>query len=209
MFVTFEGIDGCGKSTAINLVKEKLDKKGYRVITTREPGGTPLAEKIREILLSNYNSDLCDEAEALLFAASRAQHCYEKIWPFMNSGYIVLCDRWLPSSLAYQGDGRKLKIERVEAINRFGIGSFTPDLEFLLDIPVEVSKERMGNTEKDRMENNSDKFYERVSETFRNLVTSYDYGVVIDGTKPKEEIAQMIADEIEYHYLRGHSLGKE
>ena len=209
MFVTFEGIDGCGKSTAINLVKEKLEKKGYRVITTREPGGTPLAEKIREILLSNDNSDLCDEAEALLFAASRAQHCYEKIWPSMNSGYIVLCDRWLTSSLAYQGAGRNLKTERVEAINRFGIGSFTPDLEFLLDIPSEVAKERMGGTEKDRMENNSDKFYERVGDAFRNLVTSYDYGVVIDGTKPKEEIAQMIADEIEYHYLRGHSLGKE
>lgn len=204
MFVTFEGIDGCGKSTAINLVKEKLEKKGYRVVVTREPGGTPVAEKIRDILLSNENAELCDEAEALLFAASRAQHCYEKIWPAINTGHIVLCDRWLTSSLAYQGTGRNLKIERVEAINRFGIGSFAPDLEFLLDIPAYVAKDRLASTQKDRMENNSDEFYKKVGDSFRNLVTSYDYGVVIDGTKPREEIAQMIADEIEYHYLRGH-----
>ena len=152
-FVTFEGCEGSGKSTQLKLLAQKLDEAGADYIMTREPGGSPIAERIREIILDGKNTAMCDECEALLYAAARVQHIKEKIQPALESGKLVICDRYIHSSLAYQGIARGLGEEYIRSINSYAVKNCRPDLTIFLDIPPERAFERKhGADEDDRME---------------------------------------------------------
>ena len=132
--VTFEGCEGSGKSTQLRLLSEKLSKQGISHIVTREPGGSDIAEQIRNIILNGKNTAMCDECEALLYAAARAQHLREIVQPALDKGMLVLCDRYVDSSLAYQGYARGLDLKFIEDINGFAMRDFRPDLTLFLDI---------------------------------------------------------------------------
>ena len=149
MFITFEGPDGSGKSTIIKKVYEKLINDGFDIVLTREPGGTPIAEKIRDIILDNSNVALDARTEALLYAASRRQHLVEKIRPALKEGKIVLCDRFLDSSLAYQGGGRNLGVQNVLNINLFATENTYPDLTLFFDIDPELGLKRVSQDKKE------------------------------------------------------------
>ena len=143
LFITFEGGEGSGKTTVIQTVAEQLTKQGYKVLVTREPGGIPIAEKIRGVILDKAHTEMDSRTEALLYAAARRQHLVEKVSPALDTGHIVLCDRFIDSSLAYQGIARGLGIEEVWAINQFAIGEFMPELTLYLDVSPEVGVERI------------------------------------------------------------------
>jgi len=192
MFITFEGPDGSGKSSVIKAINELLNKDGYNVIFTREPGGTPIAEKIRNIILDNENTALDPRTEALLYAASRRQHLVEKIWPALKEGKIVICDRYLDSSLAYQGGARHLGVENVLNINLFATENTLPDLTIFFDVSPEVGLARVSKDKKriaDRLDNESPTFHKDVYETFLKVVDMYpERFVKIDASKPLEEV---------------------
>lgn len=164
MFITFEGLDSSGKSTQIKLLEEKLISDLRQVILIREPGGTKLSEKVREILLDNKNSEMNSRAEFLLFASSRAQLVSEKILPAIKNNIIVLCDRFADSSLAYQGFGRRLDKILIEQINNFATQNLQPDLTFFIDIPIrEITRRReIDGKANDRMETVGEEFFERI-----------------------------------------------
>ena len=165
MFITFEGPDGSGKSTVIKAVYEKLLKDNFDVLLTREPGGTPIAEKIRDIILDNSNTALDARTEALLYAASRRQHLVEKIWPALKEGKIVLCDRFIDSSLAYQGGGRNLGVENVLNINLFATENTYPDISLFFDVSPEIGLSRVNSDKKrvaDRLDNENENFHDKV-----------------------------------------------
>ena len=162
-FVTFEGCEGSGKSTQIRLLSERLKKAGIPHMVTREPGGSDIAEQIRGIILSGRNTAMCDECEALLYAAARAQHLREKVQPALEAGMLVLCDRYVDSSLAYQGYARGLGTDFVAAINGFAMRDFRPDLTLFLDISPRAAFERKHGADKgDRMEQLGLEFHEKV-----------------------------------------------
>lgn len=194
MFITFEGPDGSGKSTVIKKVYELLVKDGYEIVLTREPGGTPIAEKIRDIILDNSNQALDPRTEALLYAASRRQHLVEKIWPALKEGKIVLCDRFLDSSLAYQGGGRSLGIDNVLNINLFATENTYPDLTLFFDVSPEVGLARVSKDKKriaDRLDNETENFHDKVYETFKKIVREHkDRIISIDASKPIEEVVK-------------------
>lgn len=194
MFITFEGPDGSGKSTVIKKVYEKLSSDGYDIVLTREPGGTPIAEKIRDIILDNSNQAIDARTEALLYAASRRQHLVEKIWPALKEGKIVLCDRFLDSSLAYQGGGRNLGIENVLNINLFATENTYPDLTLFFDVSPEIGLSRVSHDKKrvaDRLDNENENFHEKVYNAFKDIVKTYkDRTVIIDASKPLEEVIE-------------------
>ena len=167
LFITFEGIDGCGKSTQLNLLANYLIKKGYEVIITREPGGKGLGEKIREILL-NYDGEVSSNCEAFLFLADRAQHIDTIVKPAVEAGKIVLCDRHTDSTIAYQGYGRGVDIPRLKMLNSLATSGFVPDLTLVFDVDVETSMLRVGKTQ-DRMESAGAEFFERVREGYLEI----------------------------------------
>lgn len=141
-FVTFEGIEGCGKTTQIQLLKDSLEKRGYRVITTREPGGTPIGDKIRSILLDSCNNEIDVKTELLLYQAARAQHVKDIIRPSLNQGYMVICDRFTDATLVYQGYTQKLDKDFVALLSQFVTDTLIPDLTILIDCPVEIGLKR-------------------------------------------------------------------
>ena len=194
MFITFEGPDGSGKSTVIKAVYERLINDGYSVILTREPGGTPIAEKIRDIILDNSNTALDARTEALLYAASRRQHLVEKIWPAIIEGKIVLCDRFLDSSLAYQGEGRKLGIENILNVNLFATENTYPDLTLFFNISPEEGLKRVSKDKKrvaDRLDNENANFHQTVYNGFLKVNSMYkDRIQVIDATKSLNEVIE-------------------
>ena len=194
MFITFEGPDGSGKSTVIKAVYERLINDGYSVILTREPGGTPIAEKIREVILDNSNTALDARTEALLYAASRRQHLVEKIWPAIKEGKIVLCDRFLDSSLAYQGEGRKLGIENILNVNLFATENTYPDLTLFFNISPEEGLKRVSKDKKrvaDRLDNENANFHQEVYNGFLKVNSMYkDRIQVIDATKSLNEVIE-------------------
>jgi dTMP kinase len=161
LFITFEGIDGCGKSTQLGLVKNMLEHKGFKVLSLREPGGTQLSEDIRNILLSN-KSKINDVAELLLFEAARTNLVEELIKPALLRNEFVLCDRFYDSTTAYQGYGRMIDIDLIKTCNRIAVNGLKPDLTFYLKIPLEIAKQRSKNREHDRIEKAGDDFFERV-----------------------------------------------
>ena len=194
MFITFEGPDGSGKSTVIKAVYERLINDGYSVILTREPGGTPIAEKIRDIILDNSNTALDARTEALLYAASRRQHLVEKIWPAIKEGKIVLCDRFLDSSLAYQGEGRKLGIENILNVNLFATENTYPDLTLFFNISPEEGLKRVSKDKKrvaDRLDNENANFHQVVYNGFLKVNSMYkDRIQVVDATKSLNEVIE-------------------
>lgn len=194
MFITFEGPDGSGKSTIIKKVYEKLINDGFDIILTREPGGTPIAEKIRDIILDNSNVALDARTEALLYAASRRQHLVEKIRPALKEGKIVLCDRFLDSSLAYQGGGRNLGVQNVLNINLFATENTYPDLTLFFDIDPELGLKRVSQDKKrvaDRLDNENENFHEKVYSTFKEIVNTNSQRIItIDASKSIEEVTE-------------------
>ena len=194
MFITFEGPDGSGKSTVIKAVYERLINDGYSVILTREPGGTPIAEKIRDVILDNSNTALDARTEALLYAASRRQHLVEKIWPAIKEGKIVLCDRFLDSSLAYQGEGRKLGIENILNVNLFATENTYPDLTLFFNISPEEGLKRVSKDKKrvaDRLDNENANFHQDVYNGFLKVNSMYkDRIQIVDATKSLNEVIE-------------------
>jgi dTMP kinase len=177
LFVTFEGPDGCGKSTIVNLIYEKL-KDDYELVKTREPGGTEISEKIRDLILDNDNYNMSYRTEALLYAASRAQHVEEKILPSLRENKIVLCERFTLSSIVYQGYARGLNIEDIEMINRFATGGFTADVTFLFDTKNLETVKRKQDEQADRIENSSSDFHNKVKLAYKDLIDSGKYTVI-------------------------------
>lgn len=167
VFITFEGADGCGKTTQIKLLDEYLKNKGYKTLVTREPGAKGLGEKLREILL-NYDGEVSSTCESFLFLADRAQHVDCIIKPTLESGTIVLCDRYIDSTVAYQGYGRGLNIEQIKKLNNIATSGLKPDLTLVFDVDIETSSARVGNN-KDRMELAGKKFFERVRQGFLEI----------------------------------------
>jgi dTMP kinase len=190
-FITFEGSEGCGKTTQAQRLAVHLERLGIPHLVTREPGGTPIGETIRELLqFSQHNSGMTPETELLLFAASRSQLVSETIKPALEHGLCVISDRFFDSTSAYQGAARKLDREMVERLNAFVIGDCVPDITFVLDVDAATAASRMKEPRKaDRMEQQSAEFYERVREAYRELAKREPNRVVlIDGSRNAEQI---------------------
>ena len=199
MFITFEGIDFCGKSTQVDLLKEYLIQHNKNVHLIREPGGTEISEKIRNILLDKKNNAMVMETEILLFSASRAQLVREVIRPYLLQGYYVISDRFHDSSTAYQGYGRGLPVESIMKIHKIAIGDTIPDLTFFIDIPNKVAIERKTkktHSDLDRIEVSDNQFYERVREGYLNLAKKEKRFRIIDGTESISKINERIINEI-------------
>ncbi len=190
MFVTFEGVDGSGKSTQARLLADRLRAEGREVVDTREPGGTEIGERIRELLL--HSERVAPWAEATLFSAARAQLVDEVIRPALARGADVVCDRYLDSSLAYQGLARGLGVERVLDVNITVTGSLLPDRTFLLLVPADVAARRRSRSP-DRIESEGDAFAAEVDRAYREIAELFPKRVVVlDGTEPPEKIAEEI-----------------
>ena len=193
LFITFEGGDGCGKTTQIKLLDEYLRSKGYQTLLTREPGSKGLGIKLREILL-NYDGEVSPRAESFLFLADRAQHVDCIIKPALENGVIVLCDRHTDSTVAYQGYGRGLDLEQIHNLNNIATNGLKPDLTIVLDVDVETSQKRVG-VEKDRMESAGIEFFERVRKGFLEIAKQEPERVkVVDSTQTIEEIHAQILE---------------
>jgi len=201
MFITFEGLDFSGKSTQIFLLREHLEKAGREVVVIREPGGTPISEKVRDILLDKENQEMVFETELLLFSASRAQLVREVIIPHLEKNHYVLSDRFHDSSVAYQGFGRGVDIETIMEIQSFAIGKAIPDLTFFIDIPLEIIEGRKTKhkVELDRIELMKNDFYTKVREGYLYLAEKEKRFRVIDGTKSKEEVHREVLKYIELY----------
>lgn len=200
MFITLEGPEGSGKTTAVESAVKKLQEMGYEVVRTREPGGTPIAEQIRNVILDKENTAMDSRTEALLYAASRRQHLVEKVWPALKEGKIVICDRYLDSSLAYQGGARGLGIEEVLNVNLFATENTWPDLTLLFDIKPEVGLARISanaGREVNRLDLEKIEFHNKVRESFLNLAKRFpERYVIIDAGKSKEEVAKATMEAI-------------
>ncbi|MBI9008924.1 MAG: dTMP kinase [Tenericutes bacterium] len=175
-FISFEGPDGSGKTSVIKVVEKYFIDMGYEVIITREPGGIKISEKIRDIIHDVEHKEMDPRTEALLYAASRSQHLHQKIIPAVNAGKIVLCDRYVDSSLAYQGYGRNLGFDKVLAINMFAIDGVFPDLTIFVDVKPEIGLERVFSTEereKNRLDLEPLKFHKKIYEGYLELLKKY------------------------------------
>lgn len=175
-FITVEGPEGAGKTTVLNLLAAELTEKGYDVVLTREPGGSPIAEKIRQIILDKSHTEMDPRTEALLYAASRRQHLVEKIIPALKSGKIVLCDRFIDASIVYQGYARKIGVEEILKINQFAIENTMPDLTLYFDIKPEIGLERIRNNrqgEVNRLDLEGIEFHRRVREGYLQLLDRF------------------------------------
>ncbi len=203
MFITVEGPEGSGKSSICKQLFAVLKEKGFDVILTREPGGTPIAESIREVILNKQNTAMDARTEALLYAAARRQHLVEKVWPALKEGKIVLCDRFLDSSLAYQGGARQLGVDDILNVNLFATEGMYPDLTLLFDIPPELGMERIAknqNREVNRLDLEKMSFHHQVRDTFLSLAKRFsERFVIIDASQPFEKVLQ---DTLEVVYKR-------
>lgn len=191
MFISFEGIDFCGKTTQINLLKDYLERLGRKVHIVREPGGTQISEKIREILLNKKHLEMCDETEIFLFSGARAQVVREVIRPLLNEGAVVIADRFHDSTTAYQGFGRGLNGDAVKKINEIATGGTVPDLTFYLKISIEESARRKHacDAELDRIEKSNDHFYKKVIDGYERISIEYtDRIKTVNGERDATEL---------------------
>ncbi|EGL81840.1 Thymidylate kinase [Caldalkalibacillus thermarum TA2.A1] len=203
LFITFEGPDGAGKTTQLTLLAEALKASGYDVTVTREPGGTLISDRIRRIILDPDHQSMRAQTEVLLYAASRAQHVLEKIKPALAQGKIVLCDRFVDASIAYQGYGLGVGEEQVRMINQFATQGLVPHKTFLLDIAAEEGRRRLAERKQaefkqglDRIEQKDLAYHERVRRGFLRLAEQEDRIVLIDASQPVEVIHQQILREV-------------
>ena len=204
MFITIEGPEGSGKTTVAKNVVEKLISEGYKVLYTREPGGVGIAERIRDIILDVNNTNLDPRSEALLYAASRRQHLVEKVIPALEKDYIVICDRFVDSSLAYQGYAREIGIDEIYDINMFAINDKWPDITILLDIDPEVGLQRIMSNRQDevnRLDLEGMNFHNKVHKGYQIIKEKYASRItLVDGNKTKdevfEEVYKIIKDKI-------------
>lgn len=191
-FISSEGPEGAGKTTIMNLLGNKLIEEGYDVVMTREPGGIMISEKIRNIILDNKHTMMDSRTEALLYAAARRQHLIEKVQPALEEGKIVICDRFIDSSLAYQGYARGIGVEEILAINKFAIGSTMPDKTILFDIEPSVGLARINahdDREKNRLDVESLAFHEKVREGYLSLLDQYPERIqLVDASRSLEEV---------------------
>jgi len=191
--ITFEGIDGSGKSTQIQLLEAEFEKLGISYKTFREPGGTKLSEKIRAILLDKENIELYSNAESLLFAAARAQLTAEQIKPAITKGEFVICDRFTDSTIAYQGYGRGLNINNLELMNTIATDGLIPDITFILDIDPQKATERLKTVNPDRMEAAGIDFFKKIRQGYCQIrEQNQSRCIVIDGEKPQKDISKEI-----------------
>ena len=194
MFITFEGCEGSGKSTAIETIKNRLLKDGYEVLLTREPGGTPISEDIRKVILSKHNTDMDPMTEALLYAASRRQHIQQKILPALSQDKIVLCDRFLDSSLAYQGKARGLGMDNIYELNHYATDGLEPDITIFFDLKPEDGLSRISKNklrEVNRLDKEKLEFHNKVYDGFMELAKNNpDRYIVIDASKSPDEVAE-------------------
>ena len=196
-FITFEGIDGSGKTTQINLLEAKLSQQGISTLILREPGGTKLSEKIREILLDRENINLSPSVESLLFVAARAQLMAEKIKPSLERNQFVICDRYTDSTVAYQGYGRGLNVEYLEELNKFATDSIQPDITIILDVDPEKAAIRMASDVPDRLESTGINFFLRVREGYYEIAHRYPQRcVIIDGSQSESEVFELVLKEV-------------
>ena len=195
LFITFEGADGCGKTTQIELLNKYLQQKGFKTLVTREPGAKGLGEKLREILL-NYDGEVSPNCESFLFLADRAQHVDCVIKPALKDGVIVLCDRHTDSTVAYQGYGRQLDIEQIKKLNEIAVNGLKPDLTIVFDIDIETSMQRVGKT-KDRMESAGMDFFNRVRNGYLAIAKEEPNRVkVINAADTIERIHEKVVNEV-------------
>ena len=195
-FITFEGIDGCGKSTQARLLLDHMNNSGVETILVREPGGTNISESIREILLHSSSSQMGDRTESLLMTASRAQLTQELIVPNMDQGKFVIADRYSDSTLAYQGGGRNLDIEWLIELNNYATFTLLPDITFFVDIRPDEALRRQ-DSDKDRIEGEGIEFQTRVRKTYQILAERFnDRYVIIDGYAEKGDIHQKVLNEM-------------
>ena len=216
MFITFEGIEGAGKSTAIEFLVNYLQAHGYDPVTTREPGGSALGRRLRALLLDVRTTGLSSRAELFLFLADRAQHVAEVIRPALEAGQVVLCDRFTDSTLAYQGYGRGLDTEYLRSLNQAATGGLQPELTLLLDLPVRCGLERAGERNRaagiviaeGRFDSESIDFHERVRRGYRALADEEpERFAIIDAAQPPEDVVLQCRSAIEAHlHRRGRGL---
>jgi len=200
MFITFEGVEGCGKTTQLRLLKERLEALGQAAVATREPGGCPISDQMRAILLDAANSAITPLAELLLYAAARAQHVQEVIVPALEQGQVVLCDRFTDATVAYQGHGRGLDLATIEELNRLATQGFAPQLTLLIDCPVEVGLSRArarieagSGAREERFELESVRFHERVRAGYLALAAAEPGRfLVIDGSGNVEQTEKLV-----------------
>ena len=200
-FISFEGIDGCGKTTQIEILINKLKSANEKAISFREPGGTSISEDIREILLNNKNSTLTDTTESLLFFASRSQLLSDKIIPLTNQGYFVICDRFNDSTIAYQGYGNKIDLNYLYTLSDYCVNNFRPDLTFFLDISVDLSMKRRKMKLSDRIESRGEDYLEEVRSGFLEIADNNPKRfIIIDGEDNKTNISNKIWDIVSDKY---------
>jgi dTMP kinase len=203
-FITFEGIEGCGKTTQMKILSEHLAEKGFPVVITREPGGCPISLKIRDILLDAVNSNMVPLAELFLYAAARAQHVAEIIHPALDSGKIVLCDRFTDATTAYQGFGRELDLTLIEELNRLATGRLQPDVTILIDCPVEIGLGRAlsridatAGAREERFELESFQFHRKVRAGYLRLAAENPQRfIVIDGNRSMEDVEAAVREAV-------------
>src|SRR5437588_631399 len=208
-FITFEGSEGCGKSTQVQRLAARLKRAGVLYLVTREPGGTPIGETIRELLqFAPHGGGMTPQTELLLFEASRSQLVRETIKPALESGLCVVADRFFDSTTVYQGVARKLDQQIVERLNAFAVGDFVPDITFVLDIDAETARSRLKRTVRrpDRMEQESTEFYDRVRTGYRELAIRDPHRIIlIDGTRPADEVENEIWEMISNRFPQPES----
>ncbi len=193
--IVFEGLDACGKSTQARLLARRLDEAGIDVVSTREPGGTPIAESVRTVLLEKQHQELLPLSELLLFMVSRAQNTHEVILPALRAGTTVVASRYRLSSMSYQGYGRGLDLDLIRQLNEAATSGTLPDLTFLIDVPAEYTMRRKADRG-DRIEVESIKFHRRVRQGFLELTDRDPTVHVLDGTRSIKEISAAVAQRL-------------
>ncbi|MCH2336091.1 MAG: dTMP kinase [Pseudomonadales bacterium] len=195
-FITLEGIEGVGKTTNIEFLRELLEQKGIDALVTREPGGTPLAEDVRKVLLETRDESMDPITESLLIFAARSQHVSTVIQPALNVGRWVLCDRYTDATYAYQGGGRGVALETLERLAEFAQGSLWPDLTIYLDAPVDQALARIANRQPDRFETEDSEFFARVRARYLAIAESEERMVLIDATQSIEAVRLRLVSAI-------------